>query len=315
MKISVTIATYNGANYLEEQLESLMNQTMLPDEIIISDDNSSDSTPVIINNFKKGVSLNVKFVLNDRNNRGYTHNFINALKYVTGDLIFLSDQDDVWFPEKIETIYSEAIISSKLLFMHDADYTNHLLEKIGLTTLQKFALTKKNPEEFVSGSVMAFKKELLDMAVSIPPNFVGHDNWIAGIAQALDSVKIVNVSLMYYRRHEGATMVHYNAVKSIFENVNSQQKSMDLIYLNFKCLLEMVSIMKSNSQYLNNSSLINYENKLKIEFEPYKIRFEFLSKSLFQKINLLCLFRKMPYKGKIGFFVLLFDLFGYKNKR
>lgn len=101
MKVSIVVATYNGEKYLEEQLNSFVNQTIMPDEIVISDDNSSDSTVDICNKFKNRNSIEVKIFNND-NYHGVTGNFENAAKNATGDIVFFSDQDDVWYENKIE---------------------------------------------------------------------------------------------------------------------------------------------------------------------------------------------------------------------
>lgn len=99
--ISVVMATYNGERYLQEQLESICNQTYQPDEIIISDDHSSDSTSEIIRSFQKKTKIAIYFYCNSKR-LGYAKNFRNGLRLAKGDLIFLSDQDDVWEKNKIE---------------------------------------------------------------------------------------------------------------------------------------------------------------------------------------------------------------------
>ena len=94
--ISVCIATYNGEKYLREQLDSILPQLAESDEVIVSDDGSTDGTIDLI------TSLNdprIKIVSNS-GRKGYVGNFENALKHTTGDYIFLSDQDDIWYPNK-----------------------------------------------------------------------------------------------------------------------------------------------------------------------------------------------------------------------
>ena len=101
--ISVVLATYNGANYLLAQLDSLLKQTLLPDEIIFSDDCSTDATELIISEFiklNKG-KIDFKYYVNNGLS-GVYYNFENALIHVSGDIIFLCDQDDIWFEKKLE---------------------------------------------------------------------------------------------------------------------------------------------------------------------------------------------------------------------
>ena len=103
VKISVVIASYNGAEFLVEQLESIRNQTMPPDELIICDDRSKDDTVKVAEEYIKRHDLERKWLvaINDHN-MGYADNFDNAAKMASGELIYFSDQDDVWDHKKIE---------------------------------------------------------------------------------------------------------------------------------------------------------------------------------------------------------------------
>lgn len=101
--ISVCIATYNGEKYIKEQLLSILPQLGKKDEVIISDDHSTDNTLDIV----KGLNDNrIKIVMNNRE-KGYTSNFENALSYAIGDYIFLSDQDDIWMSNKVDYCIAE----------------------------------------------------------------------------------------------------------------------------------------------------------------------------------------------------------------
>ena len=99
LRISIAMSTYNGGKYLQEQLDSFLAQTSLPDELVITDDCSTDNTLEIIQAFAAMAPFEVRWEQNEKN-LGYTGNFNQALMKTTGDLVFLSDQDDVWFPEK-----------------------------------------------------------------------------------------------------------------------------------------------------------------------------------------------------------------------
>ena len=99
-RLSVALATYNGERYLGEQLESILRQTRLPDELVIFDDASTDSTPAIVQEFAKAAPFPVRFQINAER-LGSTRNFEAAIRACSGDIIFLCDQDDVWYPDKI----------------------------------------------------------------------------------------------------------------------------------------------------------------------------------------------------------------------
>ena len=103
MKISVCLASYNGAQYIEEQLKSILPQLNPTDEVILSDDHSADNTVQLVQ------ALNdprIKLIQNE-GERGYTRNFENALNHATGDILFLSDQDDVWHDDKVKIMLKE----------------------------------------------------------------------------------------------------------------------------------------------------------------------------------------------------------------
>src|SRR4051812_8879073 len=97
------MATYNGARYLPEQLQSFLCQTVMPDELVVCDDVSTDGTVSIIQEFAKSTAINVRLIVNECN-LGFTRNFEQAIQHCTGDVIFFCDQDDVWFCQKIETM-------------------------------------------------------------------------------------------------------------------------------------------------------------------------------------------------------------------
>ena len=102
-KISIALATYNGAAYLKEQLESYCSQTQLPDELVVCDDCSTDETIRILEKFIQDAPFEVQICKNQIN-LGVTKNFEKAVSLCTGDYIFLSDQDDIWLADKIKVL-------------------------------------------------------------------------------------------------------------------------------------------------------------------------------------------------------------------
>ena len=103
MKCSVALCTYNGAKYIEEQIRSILDQTLPVDEIVVCDDGSTDETPQIVEEIAKDVSVDIHVYRND-NNLGVCANFQKAVDLCQGDIVFLSDQDDIWYPHKVKTI-------------------------------------------------------------------------------------------------------------------------------------------------------------------------------------------------------------------
>lgn len=202
MRISIAMATYNGAQYITEQLQSFVDQTRQPDEVIITDDCSTDETESIVRKFAETAPFEVVFSKNEKN-LGYCGNFNAALMKSTGGLVFLSDQDDVWFPEKIEHMVSVSERNpTALVVMNDAALTDGDLKEVGLTKVGQIRSAGMSLDSFVMGCCCAVRRELLDFCMPIPHGMKGHDNWLVELAGSLNA-KVVDIRvLQYYRRHE-----------------------------------------------------------------------------------------------------------------
>lgn len=201
MKISIAMATYNGAKYLPDQLQSFVDQILQPDELVVFDDRSTDSTPGIIEKFAKTAPFDVFFLRNERN-IGCTMNFNATLMQTSGDLVLLSDQDDVWFPEKIAYLSELAEKhQNQMLIMNDAALVNADLNEIGLTKLGQIRSAGYNERSFMMGCCCAIRRELLNLCLPIPEGYQGHDNWIVDFAIGLGCRLISDRVLQYYRRH------------------------------------------------------------------------------------------------------------------
>ena len=202
MKISIAMATYNGAEYLDAQLNSFVTQTRPPDELVVTDDCSTDSTVEILERFAQTAPFSV-LVHRNQHNYGYCGNFNQALLRTSGDLVFISDQDDVWFPEKIERMVSFALhCPEALVVMNDAALTNADLSDSGLTKFGQIRSAGFKESSFVMGCCAAVKRDLLDLCLPIPEGFDAHDSWVVGIADALGRKRVLPEVLQYYRRHE-----------------------------------------------------------------------------------------------------------------
>ena len=213
-KISIALCTYNGAQFLQEQLESIALQTRIPDEMIICDDQSKDGTLEILRNFASKVSFPVRVRLNETN-LGSTKNFEKAIKLCTGDIIFLSDQDDLWHPDKLEQI-------EKVFFSNphvDAVFTNAevvdecsqplgytLWESVGFYQREQKLIKAGKPlkvlvrHNVVTGATMAFRSKLRFFLLPIPAIWV-HDAWIALLVAFMSNLEIISEPLIKYRQH------------------------------------------------------------------------------------------------------------------
>jgi len=201
MKVSVALATYNGAGYLQDQLDSFVRQDRQPDELIASDDASTDGTVALLEAFARSAPFAVHLHRNPAN-VGFIRNFDTALSLCTGDVIFLSDQDDVWFSEKIATALAALEEApDALLFVNDAELVGEDLTPLGLTTFGQVRARGWSEKAFTQGSCFAMRRELLDWVLPLTDDYPFHDMWIADLAHDLGAVLISERPLQLFRRH------------------------------------------------------------------------------------------------------------------
>lgn len=200
--ISVCMATYNGEKYIREQLDSILVQLAEDDELVISDDLSSDKTIEIIQSYK---DMRIKLYIH-RENHGFVRNFENALKHVRGDIIFLSDQDDVWMPDKVEV--TTAALKNCDFTVSDCITINENKQVISRSRIQDYNIKTGFWRLMVKtrylGCCMAFKRNVLDAALPFPNNayLMEHDLWLATVAEFYFKTAVIRKPLIQYRRHE-----------------------------------------------------------------------------------------------------------------
>ncbi|NMG47474.1 glycosyltransferase [Azoarcus communis] len=200
-RISIAMATWNGEQHLPAQLESFLTQTVLPDELVVRDDGSSDRTLQILQRFADRAPFEVR-ILESGPRLGYATNFERALTAVTGDLIFLSDQDDAWFPERVEVIRNASRTHPDIqLFINDIENVGESLERSGVTKLANLRRAGLPEEHYVTGCATALRRPLLTFALPFPPGLAAHDKWLHECAHWLGVRSIIPQVLQLYRRH------------------------------------------------------------------------------------------------------------------
>ncbi len=213
MRISVVMTTYNGEEYIIDQLKSLKNQTRTPDEVLIFDDCSVDNTIEIIENFIKENGLNNYRVFRNSENKGWRRNFMEGFSQSQGDIIFPCDQDDVWYLEKIENmskIMEEnkniLLLSSKYELLYESDQTPRisavLPEVKEKVEVQKLNLKHRWMHIRGIGCVFAFRRELLRMAQNIWYEEMAHDVCLWEAAYISGGLYFYDRSTIFYRRHD-----------------------------------------------------------------------------------------------------------------
>lgn len=204
-KISVCIATYNGAKYINAQLQSILVQLSDFDEVIISDDFSIDDTIFEITKLNDD---RVKIFYNEKA-KGYSKNFENALEKASGDIIFLADQDDVWLDNKVDICVKE--LEKYDFVVHDGIIVNSQLKTISESIFSFRSVKKGFFSNFFSikylGCSMAFNSYLLKKALPFPNNseFVTHDSWLTLVSELYFSTSLIHKKLFMYRRHGNNT--------------------------------------------------------------------------------------------------------------
>lgn len=198
--ISICMATYNGEKYLREQIDSILAQIGEDDELVISDDNSTDSTCDIIRSYNDS---RIRLFHNDCHN--FKWNFINALEHSKGEYIYLADQDDIWLPGKIPAC--QAALEKYSLVVTDSILTDENLNIICPSFFKYYhsgpGLIKNSINNTYFGACMAFRRSVLDAAMPFPKTLeIGHDIWLGLVGESTGKVLFLKQPYIYYRRHE-----------------------------------------------------------------------------------------------------------------
>jgi len=196
------MASFNGERFIKDQIQSILDQISENDELIISDDGSTDNTLAIIQSIK---DPRIRSMINE-GEHGYTRNFENALSHATGHIIFLSDQDDIWCDHKV-VMMTEALKDNDLV-VSDARVVDGSLKTLEESHFQLFKVQAGFFNNFIGtryiGACMAFNRKLLGLVLPFPSNakLCPHDYWIAIVAEMYAKVGLVQQPLILYRRHE-----------------------------------------------------------------------------------------------------------------
>lgn len=217
LSVSVVIATFNGAEYVHEQLQSLAHQNTLPNEVIVSDDGSHDQTLSIVREFAESAPFSMRVISNDQQ-MGFADNFLSAARTVTNDIVAFCDQDDVWLPQKL-TFCIDAFKSAAQpsVVIHSAAIVD--------SSLNEKAVFPVFPDEFLppskcpifptrqyNGFAMLFRQPILNLLPSemrpqehdLYPR-MSHDDWIPFLACLSNGITTLSSPLVLHRQHVNQT--------------------------------------------------------------------------------------------------------------
>lgn len=213
MRISVAMTTYNGEKYVRKQLESIFNQTRTPDEVVICDDGSTDKTPDIIIRFIDENQIKNWTLIRNNPNLGWKRNFYKAAGLTTGDIVFFSDQDDIWNLWKIEKmvtlmekyhmgcLYGEKqIIDSNDILLEGRQDKTVFTEKIEMIPLKRSFYELKT-----LGCCMCVNRDLLDKYIKLEFPEGGHDSQCGRLAALTSSLWHLDYPVIKYRIHNNNT--------------------------------------------------------------------------------------------------------------
>lgn len=233
--ISVCVVTYNGEKYIKNQIDSILNQLGNSDEIIVSDDGSTDCTLDILNTY---LDDRIKIFNHDKTVQKYNIDYVSnnvsfALSKCSGDYIFLADQDDVWLPTKLERMMLYLVESD--IVMSDCKIVDSNLEVIYDSYFSvahtRVGIVKNIIKNSYLGCCMAFRRKILDKVLPFPPTGVGHDLWIGLVGALYYKTILVKEPLLLYRKHEN--------------NVTPTMKSMNPISFRFYYrILIVIALLK-----------------------------------------------------------------------
>lgn len=264
MKVSVALCTYNGENYLNEQIDSILNQTRKVDEIVVCDDSSTDSTFEILEVYAKSHPDVFKVVKNGTTLRS-VKNFEKAISLCTGDVIFLSDQDDSWVPEKVADIigFFEANPTINVVATNGycMDENSEIIDKFTVWDIPK--LFQDNNAYFdyykiiscffniATGATMALRKSYVNECIPFPEirNF-HHDEWIARISSSKNQFAFLHDKYIKYRIHAA------QQVGGVLYKINDSEKK------------EIIEIYQLNNFQV---SFFAYKKRIKRLCNAYKM--------------------------------------------
>ncbi|MDN4012873.1 glycosyltransferase family 2 protein [Chryseobacterium gambrini] len=297
MKTSVAVCTYNGEKFLQQQIDSILNQTHPVDEIIVCDDGSADATVEILNSYKEKYPELFQIHINEKNLRS-VKNFEKAISLCTHEIIFLSDQDDIWVENKVEKYLNyfethpeiEVIASNgfgideygKKIDAYSLWDIPYFLQEHNILISYFDIITKIS--NIATGATMALKREFFQRCVPFPviENY-HHDEWLATCAAYENSFVILHEKLFYYR-------IHVNQqVGNVFIEKSEKKKKMLLkpyevligkkSFSAYKKILKRLAEAHVKNLYLSKQPTflkeIFEENTKKIELEYTRYKEEF----------------------------------------
>lgn len=263
---AVVLAMYNGSKYIVEQLDSLRMQSHQPDQVVISDDGSTDDSVEIVRNYIKEYKLNETWKCRQNTqNMGYANNFWHAANMTRTDVIFFCDQDDIWNKDKIEQMLIQFETKEQILLLGSGytpftdsglPYKDKALTKVEETgELERIKLTNKTIFIGCEGCTMAVRTGFLKSLVQYHYDLAPHDEFVWKAALCADGCYVLHKSLMRRRFHE-CNVTHNkmhdkNARLSFLKLLLQSHYAMLSYAKDLRLSLEVIELIQKNIDSVN----------------------------------------------------------------
>ncbi|RNI28029.1 glycosyltransferase family 2 protein [Rufibacter immobilis] len=304
--ISVVMATYNGARFLTEQLESIYGQTYRNIEIIVCDDQSSDGTPDILERFSRSHGL--VYSINPTK-LGVVQNFAKALTLAKGDYVALADQDDVWLPQKLSlslkklrTLEQDSSTNTPALVFSDLTVVDQELKHLHPSYWKYMKLNPDNVklnrvlvENVVTGCTVLMNRATVQLAIPIAPEAMMHDAWLLMTASCFGKVDYLSTPTVLYRQHaanvvgarsmnlrskfdSGVIKIRNNKFGLLNEEINQANAFYKRHRGKLECCAEQRNLLE---QFISLKKMSFWKKKLIL------LRYSFFSNTFFKSLNVL----------------------------
>lgn len=311
MTINVVLTTYNGAQFIVEQLDSIFNQTQKPDRVIIRDDCSADDTFEIVEEYIRKHEITNWELYKSEKNEGWKHNFFKALQMSDGDIIFLCDQDDIWMPEKIE-IMTKVLVDNKHIKLLAGNSLNFYssgskncppfysfknksfnLDKIwqgkglfykinsrlkdkksNLGTVSKVPFDEGLFSFQRQGCVMAFKRCIFNEVKHYWKPELPHDTMLWFYAAAVDGLYTLDKNVINYRHHNSNTGFKDTIGDGLTVNTESRKTQKLIEQINMlRPIIGSEKVDLKDDKYHTLDEIIRYNRTRLLFFEKMDLRY------------------------------------------
>ena len=281
MKTSVVVCTFQGEKYVVKQLQSIYQQTILPDEVIIQDDCSNDRTRELIEEFIENHKLqNTWTFICNKENMGWKKNFMNAIAKARGDLIFLSDQDDIWYPEKIEKMTGicadnpeiELLFSELRAFNDETEEDVKLYQPVyGNNGVTRVCMEKYFAECGRQGCTYAIRRTLIKYIDTMWHEDWPHDGFLWCVCLSRRTLYSYNAPLVHYRRHSMVSSPSNEKSAAVRSSLLERYSNMGAMLLENKGILGITDdyeqvIQKATEVYSARAESVKTGNIIKLIF-------------------------------------------------